>query len=229
MREQGDVWLGFEPAKLRAWLEAAAPRRRSPFTRLPIRNALRCSSPSARSRRAINPHWRPPWIPALNSPRSRSRTSPWPSSAARRSAWPRRRCPASWRCARSTARKKPLKGARVAGCLHMTIETAVLIETLVGARRRGHLDVVQHLLDAGPGRRRDREGRRPGLRVEGREPRGVLAEHRAAAQRVQGRQGPEHDPRRRRRPHAARPQGRRVREDGQGARPRRRRPTRRCA
>lgn len=27
--------------------------------------------------------------------------------------------------------KKPLKGARVAGCLHMTIQTAVLIETLV--------------------------------------------------------------------------------------------------
>src|SRR6516162_2870188 len=26
--------------------------------------------------------------------------------------------------------KKPLKGARVAGCLHMTIQTAVLIETL---------------------------------------------------------------------------------------------------
>ncbi|MBU74942.1 MAG: adenosylhomocysteinase [Rhodospirillaceae bacterium] len=27
---------------------------------------------------------------------------------------------------------KPLKGARVAGCLHMTVQTAVLIETLVG-------------------------------------------------------------------------------------------------
>ena len=27
--------------------------------------------------------------------------------------------------------KKPLKGARIAGCLHMTIETAVLIETLI--------------------------------------------------------------------------------------------------
>ena len=27
--------------------------------------------------------------------------------------------------------QKPLKGARVAGCLHMTIQTAVLIETLV--------------------------------------------------------------------------------------------------
>ncbi|MBT6407526.1 MAG: adenosylhomocysteinase, partial [Rhodospirillaceae bacterium] len=27
--------------------------------------------------------------------------------------------------------KKPLKGARIAGCLHMTIQTAVLMETLV--------------------------------------------------------------------------------------------------
>src|SRR3989344_9489045 len=26
--------------------------------------------------------------------------------------------------------KKPLRGARIAGCLHMTIQTAVLIETL---------------------------------------------------------------------------------------------------
>jgi adenosylhomocysteinase len=29
------------------------------------------------------------------------------------------------------ASKKPLKGARIAGCLHMTIQTAVLIETLI--------------------------------------------------------------------------------------------------
>src|SRR6188508_1617934 len=28
-------------------------------------------------------------------------------------------------------KSKPLKGARIAGCLHMTIETAVLIETLI--------------------------------------------------------------------------------------------------
>ena len=27
--------------------------------------------------------------------------------------------------------KKPLKGARIAGCLHMTIQTAVLMETLI--------------------------------------------------------------------------------------------------
>jgi adenosylhomocysteinase len=33
-------------------------------------------------------------------------------------------------CARSSAHRQPLKGARIAGCLHMTIQTAVLIETL---------------------------------------------------------------------------------------------------
>lgn len=34
---------------------------------------------------------------------------------------------------------KPLKGARIAGCLHMTLQTAVLIETLtaLGAEVRG--------------------------------------------------------------------------------------------
>ena len=29
------------------------------------------------------------------------------------------------------SKTKPLKGARIAGCLHMTIQTAVLIETLI--------------------------------------------------------------------------------------------------
>ena len=29
------------------------------------------------------------------------------------------------------AARQPLKGARIAGCLHMTIQTAVLIETLI--------------------------------------------------------------------------------------------------
>src|SRR5690349_16435373 len=29
------------------------------------------------------------------------------------------------------AGKQPLKGARISGCIHMTIETAVLIETLI--------------------------------------------------------------------------------------------------
>ena len=39
--------------------------------------------------------------------------------------------------------KAPLKGARVAGCLHMTIETAVLIETLVAL---GALLVIIYLI-----------------------------------------------------------------------------------
>lgn len=34
-------------------------------------------------------------------------------------------------CRKKYGVSKPLKGARIAGCLHMTIQTAVLIETLV--------------------------------------------------------------------------------------------------
>ncbi len=75
------------------------------------------------------------------------------------------------------AQTKPLKGVRVTGSLHMTIETAVLIETLVDARRVGALGLVQHLLDAGPRRRRDRQDRHAGLRVEGRDARGILGLH----------------------------------------------------
>ena len=71
------------------------------------------------------------------------------------------------------------------------------------SRRRGPLGVVQHLLDPGSRRRGDRRGRHPGLRLEGRDARGVLVVHRAGAH-VAGRRGPEHDPRRRRRRHAAR-------------------------
>ena len=87
----------------------------------------------------------------------------------------------------------------------MTIQTAVLIETLIELGAEVTLDELQHLLDAGPRRRRHRRRRRPRLRLEGRDARGVRLVHRAAAQGLQGRQGPEHDPRRRRRPHHRRP------------------------
>ena len=33
-------------------------------------------------------------------------------------------------CRELYGKSKPLKGAKIAGCLHMTIQTAVLIETL---------------------------------------------------------------------------------------------------
>ena len=40
--------------------------------------------------------------------------------------------------------EKPLKGARISGCLHMTIQTAVLIETLteLGAEVRVYMIVI---------------------------------------------------------------------------------------
>ena len=61
---------------------------------------------------------------------------------------------------------KPLKGARIAGCLHMTIQTAVLIETLIELGAEVHLEQLQHLLDPGSRRRRDRQDRRSRLRLE---------------------------------------------------------------
>ena len=95
-----------------------------------------------------------------------------------------------------------------------------------GPRRRGPLGLLQHLLHPGPRRRRHR-GRperhrrgpagRPGLRLEGRDPRGVLVVHRAGAA-LAGRRRPQHDPRRRWRRHAARAQGPRVRARRRGAR-----------
>ncbi len=41
------------------------------------------------------------------------------------------KCPALWHLREEFGTQKPLKGARIAGCLHMTIQTAVLIETLI--------------------------------------------------------------------------------------------------
>ena len=98
---------------------------------------------------------------------------------------------------------QPLAGARITGSLHMTVQTAVLIETLVALGARGALVLLQHLLDPGPrsccGRRRSgRHGRRtdgrPGLRLEGRVARGVLGVHRAGAA-LAGWQWPQHDSR----------------------------------
>ncbi len=94
------------------------------------------------------------------------------------------------------------------------------------ARRRGPVGQLQHLLHPGPrgGRRGGRARRdarhaerRSGLRLEGRDPRGVLVVHRAGAG-LAGRRADD-DPRRRWRRHPPRPQGCRVREGGRGARP----------
>ena len=100
----------------------------------------------------------------------------------------------------------------------MTIQTAVLIETLIalGAEVRwascNIFSTQDHAAAAIAARRH------PGVRVEGRDARGVLVVHRAGAA-VARRRRPEHDPRRRRRRDAARPPGRRVREGRRGAGP----------
>src|SRR6266576_1313283 len=94
---------------------------------------------------------------------------------------------------REYAPSQPLRGARITGSLHMTVQTAVLIETLtaLGAQVRWCSCNIFSTQD-----------------------------HAAAAVAV-GRAGagPQHDPRRRRRRHAARAQGRAVRARGRGARP----------
>ncbi len=88
----------------------------------------------------------------------------------------------------------------------MTIQTAVLIETLQALGADRALGLVQHLLDAGPRRRRHRRGRHAGVRHQGRVAEGLLGLHpphlRLRPQGLEGRR-PEHDPGRRRRRHAA--------------------------
>ncbi len=133
---------------------------------------------------------------------------------------------------REYADAQPLKGARITGSLHMTIQTAVLIETLtaLGAEVRwcscnifSTQDHAAAAVAVGPQGTPGGPARGSRVRLEGRDARGVLVVHRAGAQLAHGRGGrldrPEHDPRRRRRRHAARAQGHRVRARRRGARP----------
>ncbi len=79
---------------------------------------------------------------------------------------------------------QPLAGARIVGCLHMTIQTAVLIETLIhlGASVRWSscniFSTQDHAASAIAAKRH------PGLRLEGRERGGIRVVHRADAARV---------------------------------------------
>ncbi len=54
---------------------------------------------------------------------------------------------------------KPLKGARIAGCLHMTIQTAVLIETLTELGAEVSWSSCNIFFDARPRRRSNRGSR----------------------------------------------------------------------
>ena len=91
---------------------------------------------------------------------------------------------------------KPLKGHRIAGCLHVTKETAVLIRTLRAAGAEVSLVGLQPAVDPGRRRRRARRRGHVDLRLARPQQGRVLLVHRADA-RVQA----DADARRRRRPH----------------------------
>jgi adenosylhomocysteinase len=84
---------------------------------------------------------------------------------------------------------KPLKGARVAGCLHMTIQTAVLIETLkeLGAEVTWTSCNIYSTQDQAAAA--IAAAGMPGVRVEGHERARLRGLHRPPAGRVRGRQG----------------------------------------
>ena len=100
---------------------------------------------------------------------------------------------------------KPLKGVRITGSLHMTIETAILIETLVelGASVRwascNIFSTQDHAAAA------IAAGRHPRLRPQGRNARGILGLH-AGRAHAPRQPGPATHRGRRRRRHAAHPQ-----------------------
>ena len=103
--------------------------------------------------------------------------------------------------------QKPLAGARIAGCLHMTIQTAVLIETLrdLGAEVTWTSCNIYSTQDhaaaaiAATGV--------PVFAWKGEIRGGVRLVHPSAGSCVRGRQGAEPHPRRWRRSHGSRPQG----------------------
>ena len=122
---------------------------------------------------------------------------------------------------------KPLAGARISGSLHMTIQTAVLIETLVelGAEVRwascNIFSTQDHAAAAavvGPEGTADDPQGVPVFAWKGE----TLEEYWWCTEQMMtwpdGGRRPEHDPRRRRGRHAAAAQGRRVREGGRGPR-----------
>jgi hypothetical protein len=74
-------------------------------------------------------------------------------------------------------KSQPLKGARITGSIHMTIQTAVLVETLASPRRQRALGFVQHLQHARPRRRGAGGAWHAGVCAQGRNTHRVLGFH----------------------------------------------------
>ena len=152
---------------------------------------------------------------------STSPTCPWPTGAARKSCIAETEMPGLMAIREEFAQAQPLKGARITGSLHMTIQTAVLIETLqaLGAEVRwascNIFSTQDHAAAA------IAASGTPVFAVQGRVAGRVLGLH-PPHLRVAGRRLLEHDPRRRRRRdaaaaprHARRERRQRARQAGQ--------------
>ena len=134
---------------------------------------------------------------------SRSPTSRWPTFGRKEIELAEHEMPGLMALREEYGATQPLAGARITGSLHMTIQTAVLIETLdrSSAPRCAGRPATSSRPRTTRGRDRGRptarrRRRRPGVRLEGRDARGVLVVHRAGAALAR-RRWPEHDPRRR--------------------------------
>ena len=101
--------------------------QRSHRTQLQSRfNAMRISE----LRRMLCRKWPPRNCRTKFSIVRRPSSTAWPNGAARKSSLAQNEMPGLMALREKYGRTKPLTGARIAGCLHMTIQTAVLIETL---------------------------------------------------------------------------------------------------
>ena len=200
-------------AAVDAWLAAAAERPRSSPRPTGCAGSRRSTEAAGRRRAPLRPSWRRDDQrprPTTRSPTSPRRLRPQGDRARRaRDARPDG-------AARGVRRRQPLKGARITGSLHMTVQTAVLIETLValGAEVRWCSCNIFSTQDHAAAAVAPRAGV-PVFAWKGE----TLEEYWWCTEQALtlARRRAEHDPRRRRRRHAARPQGRRVR--GAGAAP----------
>ena len=83
------------------------------------------------------------------------------------------------------APSKPLAGARIAGCLHMTTQTAVLIETLMALGAEVRWTSANPMSTHNPAAAAlAKHARRAGVRMEGHLARGPRLVHRPGAQRA---------------------------------------------
>ena len=129
--------------------------------------------------------------------RSRS-TCRWPSSAAREITLAEKEMPGLMALREEFGPSQPLKGARISGSIHMTIQTAVLIETLqkLGAEVRWSSCNIFSTQDHAAA---IAESRHAGFRLERRNRRRILVVRRPNPQ-IPGRPRPQHAAGRRRRP-----------------------------